>query len=133
MTSSVQRMVREFHKAFGLTVADNPTLASDEVRMLRKGLVSEEAHEVYDELLWKEEGVILPDLAKELADLAYVVYGTAVSYGIDLDPVIEEVHRSNMSKIGPGGVSRRADGKILKPDTYVPPDIEGVLRRQQPG
>src|SRR2546429_6004229 len=34
------------------------------------------------------------------SDLLYVVYGTAVSYGIDMNPVFREVHRSNMSKVG---------------------------------
>ena len=52
-----------------------------------------------------------------MADLLYVVYGTAVSYGIDMDPVFREVHRSNMSKVGG---YKRDDGKWVKPATYSP-------------
>ena len=33
-----------------------------------------------------------------LADIAYVAYGAAVTYGIDFDAALREVHRSNMSK-----------------------------------
>ncbi len=45
--------------------------------------------------------------------------------------MIAEIHRSNMTKLGPDGrVSRRADGKVLKGDHYEAPDVPGVLRRQ---
>lgn len=67
-------------------------------------------------------------IAKELADLLYVVYGTAVSCGIDLEPIFREVHRSNMSKVGG---HRRADGKWVKPLTYSPAVIEPLLAAQQ--
>lgn len=73
----------------------------------------------------------LDRLAHELADVVYVAYGTALVHGVDLDAVIAEVHRSNMSKLGPdGSVSRRADGKVLKGEHYAAPDVAGVLRRQ---
>ncbi len=39
----------------------------------------------------------------------------------------DEVTRSNLSKIVDGKVLRRHDGKILKPESYVAPDIAGVL------
>lgn len=41
-----------------------------------------------------------PRIAGPLADIVYVAYGTAVTYGIDLDMVLAGVHRSNMSKLG---------------------------------
>jgi len=43
------------------------------------------------------------EIAQELGDLVYVAYGAALAYGIDLDAVIEEVHRANMSKLGDDG------------------------------
>ena len=67
-------------------------------------------------------------MAKELADLLYVVYGTAVSVGIDMEPVFREVHRSNMSKVGG---HKRADGKWVKPPTYSPADIESIVDEQR--
>jgi predicted HAD superfamily Cof-like phosphohydrolase len=61
----------------------------------------------------------------------YVAYGTALVHGIDLDAVIAEIHRANMTKLGPdGGVTRRADGKVLKGEHYRAPDVSEVLRRQ---
>jgi len=63
-------------------------------------------------------------VAKELADLLYVVYGTAVSCGIDMEPVFREVHRSNMSKVGG---HKREDGKWVKPSTYSPARLELIL------
>ena len=67
-------------------------------------------------------------VAKELADLLYVVYGTAVSCGIDLEPVFREVHRSNMTKVGG---HKRADGKWVKPPGYSPARIEPILAMQE--
>ena len=69
----------------------------------------------------------LPSIAKEMADLLYVVYGTAVSYGIEMQPVFREVHRSNMSKVGG---YKREDGKWVKPATYSPACIEPILAEQ---
>ncbi|AGP51608.1 hypothetical protein M271_26385 [Streptomyces rapamycinicus NRRL 5491] len=73
----------------------------------------------------------LGHLAHELADVVYVAYGTALVHGIDLDEVIAEIHRANMTKLGPDGrPTLRADGKVLKGPHYQAPDIPAVLRRQ---
>jgi predicted HAD superfamily Cof-like phosphohydrolase len=70
-------------------------------------------------------------LADALGDIVYVAYGAAVTYGLDLDAVLAEIHRSNMSKLG---LDRRpimrADGKVLKGPAYRPPDIGTVLATQ---
>ena len=69
------------------------------------------------------------EIADALADIIYIACGTAVSYGIPLDKVFEEVHRSNMAKLVDGKVLRRADGKVQKPEGWTPPDIAGVLKK----
>jgi predicted HAD superfamily Cof-like phosphohydrolase len=67
-------------------------------------------------------------LAKELADLLYVVYGTAEELLLPLEEVFNTVHESNMSKIWDDGEVHYNDfGKIIKPPTYSPPDIESIL------
>jgi predicted HAD superfamily Cof-like phosphohydrolase len=72
-------------------------------------------------------------VADALADIVYVAYGTALTYGIDLDAVLHEVHRSNMSKLGSDGKPLiRDDGKVLKSEGYFPPNVESVLRLQKP-
>ena len=123
--ADAQHMVTEFHEAFGVAVGESP---SSELRRLRWNLLCEEAQESLDAL---NEGDLL-EIAQELADLVYVTYGTAISFGIDLDAAVREVHRSNMSKLGPDGRPiLREDGKVLKGPNYQPPDVSTALPRLQ--
>jgi predicted HAD superfamily Cof-like phosphohydrolase len=127
MSSSPADLVRDFHRAFGLDARDVPSEVSPELAAHRGELLAEEAQEVAEVSVTGP----LDRLAHELADVVYVAYGTALVHGIDLDAVIAEIHRSNMSKLGPDGqVSRRPDGKVLKGDHYEAPDVSAVLRRQ---
>ena len=41
--------------------------------------------------------------------------------------VWNEVQRANMAKVGLGGVKKREDGKVLKPDGWTPPDVEKAV------
>jgi predicted HAD superfamily Cof-like phosphohydrolase len=118
-----QSMVEEFHRKFGILVQASPTEAGEDTKRLRIRLIQEE----FDELKESMAEGNLAALAKEMADLLYVVYGTAVSYGIDMEPVFREVHRSNLSKVGG---YKREDGKWVKPPTYSPADIEPLLALQ---
>ncbi|MER5793907.1 MazG nucleotide pyrophosphohydrolase domain-containing protein [Streptomyces sp. NPDC001980] len=125
--TSPARLVREFHRAFGLDARTTPTEVSSELAAHRGELLAEEAAEVAEVAV----GGPLDRLAHELADVVYVAYGTALVHGIDLDAVLAEIHRANMSKLGPDGqVARRADGKVLKGEHYRAPDVSAVLRRQ---
>ncbi|MEH0529371.1 Predicted phosphohydrolase, Cof family, HAD superfamily [Streptomyces sp. 1222.2] len=127
MSSSPAHLVREFHRAFGLDARTAPTEVSPELAAHRGELLAEEAAEVAEVAV---DGP-LDRLAHELADVVYVAYGTALVHGIDLDSVIAEIHRSNMTKLGPDGrVARRDDGKVLKGGHYRAPDVSAVLRRQ---
>lgn len=122
---SANEMVREFHERFELPIAGAPTLLDGERYALRYELISEELIELCD----AQERDDLVAIADALADLAYVVYGAAIEYGIDLDAVIAEVHRSNMTKLGNDGKAiRREDGKVLKGPHYEPPEIARILR-----
>ncbi|QFZ78698.1 hypothetical protein GFH48_11935 [Streptomyces fagopyri] len=120
-------MVRAFHRAFGLATRSTPAEVSPALAAHRGELLAEEAAEVAEVSVTGP----LDRLAHELADVVYVAYGTALVHGIDLDQVIAEIHRSNMTKLGPDGqVSRRADGKVLKGEHYRAPDVTAVLRGQ---
>jgi predicted HAD superfamily Cof-like phosphohydrolase len=135
MSNSPADLVREFHHAFGLDARSTPVEVDPQLAAHRGELLAEEAAEVAEVAV---DGP-LDKLAHELADVVYVAYGTALVHGIDLDQVIAEIHRANMSKIGPDGqVARRADGKVLKGEHYRAPDVSAVLRGQgwipaQPG
>lgn len=139
-------MVQEFHAAFNkIKDPKVPTEQSDDVKALRVKLMEEELEEVMHELgyVMDVDGFYSPydknryvhefnvvKLAKELADLLYVVLGTAAAYGIPIDEVYREVHRSNMSKLGADGKPvYREDGKVLKGPNYTPADVEEVLRK----
>ncbi|MGC0329122.1 putative HAD superfamily Cof-like phosphohydrolase [Streptomyces sp. SAI-170] len=127
MSSSAADLVREFHLAFGLDARTTPTEVAPDLAAHRGELLAEEAAEVAEVSVSGP----LDKLAHELADVVYVAYGTALVHGIDLDAVIAEIHRSNMTKLGPDGqVARRADGKVLKGEHYEAPDVSAVLRRQ---
>ncbi|MHB9858625.1 pyrophosphohydrolase domain-containing protein [Streptomyces sp. YIM S03343] len=127
MSSSPAGLVRAFHLAFGLDARETPTEVSPGLAAHRGELLAEEAAEVAEVSV----GAPLDRLAHELADVVYVAYGTALVHGIDLDAVIAEIHRSNMTKLGPDGqVARREDGKVLKGEHYEAPDVRAVLRGQ---
>ncbi|WP_447978667.1 pyrophosphohydrolase domain-containing protein [Candidatus Nitrospira bockiana] len=118
-----QQMVAEFHRAFDIVANGRPTLPDAATKALRVRLIQEEFDELKEALAHDD----LAGIAKELADLLYVVYGTAVSCGIDMEPVFREVHRSNMSKVGG---HKRADGKWVKPAHYSPAAIAPLLDAQ---
>ena len=109
--------VLEFHQEFDLARPSIPEIPKD--MLLRVRLIAEEFAEV---LKAATNGDIV-NLAKELADLEYVVQGTYVACGLPGDELLSAVHESNMSK------SRERDvgGKIQKGDSYVEPDIVSVL------
>lgn len=119
-----QRMVAEFHRRFGIAIGNVPAVPDEATRSLRVRLIQEEFDELKQALAQQDVTAI----AKELADLLYVVYGTAVSCGIDLEPVYREVHRSNLSKVGG---SKREDGKWIKPPTYSPACLQPILAAQR--
>jgi len=118
-----QAMVEAFHRTFEILANPVPTVADGQTRALRVKLIQEEFDELKEALASED----LSSIAKEMADLLYVVYGTAVSYGIDMEPVFREVHRSNMSKVGG---YKREDGKWVKPSTYSPAHIEPIVTEQ---
>lgn len=125
MAKTMFDMVMDFHEAFGQRIGRRPALPDMNERSLRMKLLQEEMRE-YTEA---EADDNLVEIADALADIIYIACGTAVSYGIPLDELYDEVHRSNMAKLVDGKVLRRDDGKIIKPEGWTSPDIEGILKK----
>jgi predicted HAD superfamily Cof-like phosphohydrolase len=53
-----------------------------------------------------------------------------ISHGMQdvIEDIFDEVHRSNMSKLGPDGKPLyREDGKVLKGPNYSPPNVSKYL------
>lgn len=126
MSESPERMLREFHASKAIHAGLMPEAPTadipDWVRDLRMALLTEEVRELYDAAM---RGDIVK-IADGIADVAYVVVGTAVAYGIPFDAVFAEVHRSNMTK-----VNTPAEAKLVKGPGYEPPDIERALDAPQ--
>lgn len=121
--SNMYQDVKEFQTAVGQNVGIKPEFPGPSERILRLRLLEEEVKE-YEQGEYNND---LENIAKELADIIYIVCGTAVSYGIPLDKVFTAVHESNMAKLVDGKPIRREDGKILKPEGWKPPDIKKIL------
>lgn len=117
-----QEQVMEFHRTFGVKIG--VPISDREAAELRVRLMREELQEIDDALVADD----LHGVADGLADLAYVTYGSAITWGIDLDVAITEVHAANMRKLDAAGLPiLRTDGKILKPIGWKPPDMTAAL------
>lgn len=132
-------MLKEFHDTFG-----GPGTKTDDL-WLRGTLHREESDELVAALqewvgslgkLKIRRGDTFPPtqdgirsaVARELADVLYIAYGTALIAGIDLDVALAEVHRANMSKLGEDGKPiLRDDGKVLKGPNFSPPDMTAAI------
>ena len=123
-------MLRDFHHTFRAHAEDEPTadLTADTIA-LRVSLIQEEL----DEYRKAAEARDLVEVADALSDLMYVVLGTYVAHGLHLhaEPLFQEVHRSNMSKLdGDGEPIFRGDGKVLKSARFEPPDLKTILSKR---
>jgi len=115
--------ILDFHKAAELHIEDKPTIPPADISKLRWSLIEEEIEETREAIF---QGNLI-EIADGIVDSIVVLLGTAVSYGIDIRPIWNEVHKTNMAKVGG---RRREDGKLLKPAGWTPPDVEGELRKQ---
>ena len=122
---------------------------SDKLSALRVRLITEEVAE----LLLAVRSGNTTEVADALGDILYVTIGAAIAWGIKIDMVWDAIHKSNMAKFVPcsecdnvftpsadcvcdgTGLTRLLDasGKIMKPPSWSPPDIEGLLRSQSLG
>lgn len=124
--------VLQFHKKYRKTIGDprNPNIDVDQAFRLK--LIDEELQELRDAL----NGALFPTklaqqaaVADALGDLVYVVCGSAVTWGIDMLPVVNEIHASNMTKDVPA-LGTDSTLKVVKGTEYQPPDLERVLVEQ---
>jgi len=89
-------LVKAFHKKFKGPVATSPTIIPEDRLKLRYELMHEEVKEY---LAGAQKGDI-ENIAKELADILYAVYGTILEHGLQdkMEAIFEEVHTSQMTK-----------------------------------
>ena len=124
--------VKAFMLMFNQEVKENPDWPDAEKMELRVDLIEEELEEL-KEAIYSYDGSLI-DVADALTDLLYVVYGAGHSFGIDLDKCFEEVHNSNMSKLGEDGKPiYREDGKVLKGKNFKEPNLNRILKTEKKG
>jgi predicted HAD superfamily Cof-like phosphohydrolase len=113
-------MVAEFHKKVGSPVLSRPSLISKERSAFRHQIMSEEVDEYKAGALKND----LENVAKEIADILYTVYGTVLEHGLQdkMPEIFAEIHRSNMSKDFSGV-------KAIKGSDYRPADIKNILNK----
>ncbi len=143
--------IRSFMQKAGQATPDAPVIPTEEIRILRAKLILEEALETVRGLgvgvrlgpdgemvsskatnldFYIDGPVDLEEVVDGCADISVVTIGTLIAFGIDDEPVLEEVDAANLRKFAPGG-HRRADGKWIKPPDWTPPDIDGVIERMK--
>jgi len=120
MSADWYQDVVTLHKTMGVSLPEQGHLEAIKHRDLRKTLISEEVGELLEGL----DNNDLVAIADGIADSIVVLLGTAVTYGIDIRPIWDEVHKTNMRKVG--GV-KRSDGKFLKPTGWQPPNVRELL------
>lgn len=112
-------VVKEFMVAAGQTKND-----VEQARLYMKLVIEE-----YTELCNAFENNDLVEIADACADLKWVIEGLEHSLSLPQQKIWDEVTRSNFSKTVEGKlVKDPLTGKVLKPDTYSPPDIKRILQ-----
>lgn len=148
--------VKAFMETFGQSAPANLTIPPLSIIQLRLKLILEEFIELAEAVLVKErvEGsnvnwllshlehadgcidllteqdldVDLVEVADAITDIDYVNTGAAVAFGFNLDDTFDEVHRSNMSKLGLDGKPIYNEfGKVQKGPNYFKPNLDTVL------
>ena len=119
----------DFHTVFDATINYSPVIPDRSTQMLRKELISKEFTELINALNRQD----LVEIADGCVDLIYVVIGTMVSYGLPLNLLWEEVHKSNMGETFPGAngepiIVRSQSGKVVKPEGWCGPQIKRILK-----
>jgi predicted HAD superfamily Cof-like phosphohydrolase len=171
-----QPKVKEFMRTFDQECPNKPTVPDPNTRVLRIKLLLEEVLELAEasgveitvgndwiidthaikhgifSFKTNSENVDLVGVADAIADISYVNYGAANAYGIDIKPIEDEVHDSNMSKLftneetdqinndnftikavrlaGKAFLVKNEDGKVQKSPSYTPANVKKYIDEQ---
>ena len=123
---SIIEEVEKFHEAFKIVNHITPTNLPENEVELRHRLMKEEN----EEYLEAAKNNDLVEIADALGDQLYILCGTILRHGFQhkIEEIFNEIQRSNMSKLDKEGQPiYREDGKILKSEVYVRPNIKQVF------
>lgn len=124
----MQEQLLEWFTKFGVDIKNSPDIPDADTKKLRIRLIEEEVGELITAI--NEDNLV--EVADGIADSLYVLIGCAVAYGLDIEPLFNEVHRSNMTKLWPDGtVHRNEHGKVIKPPQFSRPNLSSIIERLQ--
>ena len=85
--------------------------------------------EEVDELRKAQAEGDIVEIADALGDIIYFAAGQALKYGLPIDEIIEEIHRSNMTKTRGVKESRQniKGSDAIKTASYSAPELTAVL------
>lgn len=70
----------------------------------------------------------MAELTAEGVDVLNVLVGLLLSQGLPVETMTQAIHDANMRKRCNGQILRRADGKVLKPEGWLPADKQAVIQ-----
>lgn len=115
--------VVEFHRHFGIPLADRPEYPLTDQFFYRLKHMREELKELTD--AWELGD--LAGIADACIDLAYLTHGLAAMCGLPWDVLWADVHRANMAKQRVTDDVKPHAFNIIKPDGWVPPQTERII------
>ena len=71
--------------------------------------------------------------ADAMVDAWHYMLNVSAKHGMNLSDLFKVVHKANMDKrdsVTGKFIRRESDGKVIKPKGWLPPDIEGEIKRQ---
>jgi predicted HAD superfamily Cof-like phosphohydrolase len=110
------------HRLLDHLASRPPGDVTPEVKLERLRMLTEELSELAAAM---HEDAPAFEVADALGDLFYVLVGTFIAYGIPLDPVFDEIHRSNMTKDVASNASTNV--KPHKGAAFEPPRLQEIL------
>ena len=117
--------VKKFMEIFGQEIKNKAEFPNEKIVKLRYELIKEELEELNQAINDKD----IKEVADALTDILYVTYGAGTAFGIDLDKCFDEVHQSNMSKLGSDGKPIYNEiGKVMKGPNYFKPDLNKFIK-----
>ena len=125
--------------AFNLACGNEPGTPTSALSKVYRNLFAEEVNETIEALDKLDEAdseakllEAVTELADGLLDTVYIAAGWLHVMGLEPKSLWAEVHNSNMAKVDPatGKVTKREDGKILKPEGWKPPQLLPLVARQ---
>lgn len=117
---------KEFNNCFNISKRDTFGCVTKDEYELEFDMIQEEIDEYRLACIDKDP----IEIADAIGDMLYLVIGSAYKHGLDsdsLERIMNEIHRSNMSKLHSGKVVKDSNGKISKPNSFTPPNIKGCL------